>query len=482
MTCEVRNKEINSQCAELLVRPLYLKFMLRWPIIFTTCMYKLTNQYRSGDILALNRSILKLSFEAGDSSEDSYTKHYVKPRKRRRCDVQDLLNEQPTQISEPSGGIPVIVRPGQSNTFIGGASQLDSATDSLKRLQQRKPSRYLSATNSKWKSSGESTRLFSLNDSSKSINNEKSATSILHISLSSSSSSTDSLLSTNTDNIDPSLSKRLSIAVVGLTAENLDIHESETFASSSTQSISSFALTDSLDFKPSDVIRSNDSIYNDITSEKGSEMGSDTNLIPSSLSRITNVIDSSAYQSNYMPVDTAATNVRNKDFESGTRELMSTSYGSQNLTQLDIGILGLEETDIRRQHVKNINSGSLYEKNINSECLDIIDINLKRQNTIANVEDGSNELNTVINKNETSSSDFLDGEASFIQDKRCKLRSRSSNISCEDLFNTTDQSDSPNEENVASKRLFDWSKISQLSTQQLAKRFDFYISDSENST
>ena len=23
MTCEVRNKEINSQCAELLVRPLY---------------------------------------------------------------------------------------------------------------------------------------------------------------------------------------------------------------------------------------------------------------------------------------------------------------------------------------------------------------------------------------------------------------------------------------------------------------------------
>ena len=24
MTCEVRNKEINSQCAELLVRPLYV--------------------------------------------------------------------------------------------------------------------------------------------------------------------------------------------------------------------------------------------------------------------------------------------------------------------------------------------------------------------------------------------------------------------------------------------------------------------------
>ena len=24
MTCEVRNKEINSQCAELLVRPLYI--------------------------------------------------------------------------------------------------------------------------------------------------------------------------------------------------------------------------------------------------------------------------------------------------------------------------------------------------------------------------------------------------------------------------------------------------------------------------
>ena len=25
MTCEVRNKEINSQCAELLVRPLYIQ-------------------------------------------------------------------------------------------------------------------------------------------------------------------------------------------------------------------------------------------------------------------------------------------------------------------------------------------------------------------------------------------------------------------------------------------------------------------------
>ena len=29
MTCEVRNKEINSQCAELLVRPLYIK-ILAW--------------------------------------------------------------------------------------------------------------------------------------------------------------------------------------------------------------------------------------------------------------------------------------------------------------------------------------------------------------------------------------------------------------------------------------------------------------------
>ena len=27
MTCEVRNKEINSQCAELLVRPLYMMHM-----------------------------------------------------------------------------------------------------------------------------------------------------------------------------------------------------------------------------------------------------------------------------------------------------------------------------------------------------------------------------------------------------------------------------------------------------------------------
>ena len=27
MTCEVRNKEINSQCAELLVRPLYITHM-----------------------------------------------------------------------------------------------------------------------------------------------------------------------------------------------------------------------------------------------------------------------------------------------------------------------------------------------------------------------------------------------------------------------------------------------------------------------
>ena len=26
MTCEVRNKEINSQCAELLVRPLYIVY------------------------------------------------------------------------------------------------------------------------------------------------------------------------------------------------------------------------------------------------------------------------------------------------------------------------------------------------------------------------------------------------------------------------------------------------------------------------
>ena len=26
MTCEVRNKEINSQCAKLLVRPLYIRF------------------------------------------------------------------------------------------------------------------------------------------------------------------------------------------------------------------------------------------------------------------------------------------------------------------------------------------------------------------------------------------------------------------------------------------------------------------------
>ena len=29
MTCEVRNKEVNSQCAELLVRPLYLEEEVR---------------------------------------------------------------------------------------------------------------------------------------------------------------------------------------------------------------------------------------------------------------------------------------------------------------------------------------------------------------------------------------------------------------------------------------------------------------------
>ena len=28
MTCEVRNKEINSQCAELLVRPLYIIYYI----------------------------------------------------------------------------------------------------------------------------------------------------------------------------------------------------------------------------------------------------------------------------------------------------------------------------------------------------------------------------------------------------------------------------------------------------------------------
>ena len=28
MTCEVRNKEINSQCTELLVRPLYFKISI----------------------------------------------------------------------------------------------------------------------------------------------------------------------------------------------------------------------------------------------------------------------------------------------------------------------------------------------------------------------------------------------------------------------------------------------------------------------
>ena len=35
MTCEVGNKEINSQCAELLVRPLYYHFyvqLLKWYI------------------------------------------------------------------------------------------------------------------------------------------------------------------------------------------------------------------------------------------------------------------------------------------------------------------------------------------------------------------------------------------------------------------------------------------------------------------
>ena len=32
MTCEVRNKEINGQCAELLVRPLYKGFTLAFCI------------------------------------------------------------------------------------------------------------------------------------------------------------------------------------------------------------------------------------------------------------------------------------------------------------------------------------------------------------------------------------------------------------------------------------------------------------------
>ena len=36
MTCKVRNKEINSQCAELLVRPLYLYVLI-------TNMLKLSN-------------------------------------------------------------------------------------------------------------------------------------------------------------------------------------------------------------------------------------------------------------------------------------------------------------------------------------------------------------------------------------------------------------------------------------------------------
>ena len=36
MTCEVRNKEINSQCAELLVRPLYICNMY----IVRSIMYK----------------------------------------------------------------------------------------------------------------------------------------------------------------------------------------------------------------------------------------------------------------------------------------------------------------------------------------------------------------------------------------------------------------------------------------------------------
>ena len=34
MTCEVRNKEINSQCAELLVRPLYIGLATKFVLFF----------------------------------------------------------------------------------------------------------------------------------------------------------------------------------------------------------------------------------------------------------------------------------------------------------------------------------------------------------------------------------------------------------------------------------------------------------------
>ena len=40
MTCEVHDKEINSQCAELLVRPLYIKSFKSCKIIIVKCYLK----------------------------------------------------------------------------------------------------------------------------------------------------------------------------------------------------------------------------------------------------------------------------------------------------------------------------------------------------------------------------------------------------------------------------------------------------------